>query len=103
MSAKAKKKKKKSDKLAATQSKDVSHQPLVVQKLDGAIQHINHYPLDKFQQNLMSSVRMISIRSISSHYDHGDKNSQICIFDNKKTSIFILSHFAAVLVLSTTK
>ena len=34
------------DKLAATQSKGLSHQPLVVQKLDGAIQQINHYSLD---------------------------------------------------------
>ena len=39
-----------SDKLAATQSKGLSHQPLVVHKLDGASQRTNHHPLDKFQQ-----------------------------------------------------
>ena len=37
-----------SDRLAATQSKEVSHQTLVVQKLDGGIQRINHCPLDEF-------------------------------------------------------
>ena len=45
MSARAKNS---SDKLAATQSKEVSHQTLVDQKLDGATQQTNHYPLDKF-------------------------------------------------------
>jgi len=43
-----------SAKLAATESKEVTHQPLVIQKLDGAIQQINHYPLDVFYQNLLS-------------------------------------------------
>ena len=37
-----------SDKLAATQSKGLSDQLLVAQMLDGAIQRIKHYPLDKF-------------------------------------------------------
>jgi len=32
-----------SDKLTATQSKGLSHQPLVVHKLHGAIQLTNHY------------------------------------------------------------
>ena len=34
-------------KLAATQSKGLSHQSLVVHKLDDAIQWTNHYSLDK--------------------------------------------------------
>ena len=37
-----------SDKLAATQSNGLSHQPLAVHKLDGAIQRTNHHTLDKF-------------------------------------------------------
>ena len=45
MSARAKKI---SDKLAATQSKGLSHQPLAVHNLDGAIQRTNHHSLDKF-------------------------------------------------------
>lgn len=53
MSARAKKI---SDQLAATESKGLCHQPLVVQKLDGGIQRINRYSLDKFYQNLCSYV-----------------------------------------------
>jgi len=37
-----------SAKLATTESKEVTHQPLVIQKLDGAIQQINHSPLNKY-------------------------------------------------------
>ena len=60
------------DKLAATQSRGLSHQLLGVQKLDGAIQQINHYPVDKFYQNLLSYPVDNIYKELSSHDDEGD-------------------------------
>ena len=58
--------------LAVTQSRGLSDQLLVVQKLGGAIQQINHYPLDKFYHDLLSYPVDDIYRELSSHDDYDD-------------------------------
>ena len=97
MSARAKKI---SDQLAATESKGLCHQLLVVQKLDGGIQRINRYSLDKFYQNLCSYV----VDNIYKELKQSPwRRREWFVYSKiKKTHNFIPFHFAALLVLSTT-
>ena len=86
-----------SNKLATTESKGLSHQPLVVQKL-------TELSSGQITFHWISTMKIywviqwtISIRSLSSHHDDGDKNSQICILDATKrvfSVFYILQPFS---------